>query len=345
MTITQHTYGSNYFSKLVKIFLIISIVFSLGCGNKEEVDIQVKNGVLNGVFYQPQGRDLKISDNEWNRRIKTLKKAGIKTIYIQWTTYELCTFEGMSDADVVKDTCSYPLTKTIMKYAKKHKLKVVLGLFSDTNYFREIQTQNEMFLERYLSELRIRYKASAKSLLKEFGSSSAFAGWYIPEEIDDLHWNKINRQIILKKHFDSTYKMLVDLKKTDVYISSFFSANTVPDLYGKMWAFTTQDSPLTILVQDTMGITTTPVSAENKILFIKAVAEALPTNRNWGVIFEIFEQKGTTFKATSIESFLNKNQLKAMEIQPKPKYKIAFSLRYLFDNNDRLIKEYIKRNQ
>lgn len=348
---TQHTYDWNYFSKLAKKILmpllILSIALSLGCGKEESnVNMKVKNGVLNGVFYQPQGRDLKISSSEWDRRLKLLKDAGVETIYIQWTKYELCVFEEGDDR-LVKDTCSYPLTKIVMKYAKKHKLKVVLGLFSDTNYFTEIQTQNEMFLTEYLSKLRIRYKISAESLAKTFGTSSAFAGWYLPEEIDDLHWNTLNRQVILKEHLDKTYAILNNLKSKSakVYISSFFSANTTPNYYGKMWSFLTRTSPFVVLVQDTAGITSTPVSAENKILFIQAVSSAIPANKEWGVIFEIFQQDGINFRAARNDKFLTKHQIKALDLKHKPTYKIAFSLRYLFEDNDRLLKEYVRRNQ
>ncbi len=346
---TQHIYDWNYFSKLLKKLLIplfiICIIFNFGCVKK---DIEKTNDILCGVFYQPQLRDMKISNTEWNRRLKLLKKAGIKTIYIQWTEYEFCSFEGMKRENIEEDICSFPLAEKVVKYAEKHKLKIVFGLFSDKNYYSEIGTNNNQYLTAYLTELIQRHKKVAQELLEEYGKSSAFAGWYIPEEIDDLNWNKFNKQIILKQHLSKTYDMLMGLtkkkRKPKVFISTFFKAHTLPEVYGKMWLYLTRNIPLTVLIQDTAGIES-PIQAQNKILFIKAVANALTDKRNWGVIFEIFEQSGNNFRSVPTKDFLTTNQLKALKIRPAPKHRIAFSLRYLFDNDDRLLKEYMNRRK
>jgi hypothetical protein len=271
---------------------------------------------LTGMIYQPQQRDISLSEEFWPMTFRELKKRGFDTLIVQWTQFGALFQEGEEKKWLERR----------LQDAVAADLKLVIGLYADPNTFSELEMPSDL-LEPYFLENTEKNIALAKNWLS-FLPQHSIVGWYLPAEIDDRRWLAESDQIILAKQLSRDVDALKALNNQPVYITSFFKGNSDPAEYKSMLSTIKRLTRLQIWVQD--GVGTRALLPGETALYLRNLA-ACDESPLTGLVYEIFRQVGpdNQFKAEPLPP----TQLATALLQRAPCRgdSIFFSLRYLIN--------------
>lgn len=261
---------------------------------------------INAVMYQPQLRDMTMSDLQWQTMLRQLKNQGIDTLVIQWSRY----------GDAFTQGESRHWLEHKVSLVNESDLALVLGLAADDRFF-ERQKQPLPARVNYLNHLRANDIAVAKRWVEVLGAKN-IAGWYISSELDDMNWRTPQMQQVAQEWLTKTRQSLSAVADKPVAVSSFFAGNMEPTVWGQ-WVSLLRQSGVKVWVQDGAG-TQVLHDAARKI-YLKAPVS--------GTIVELFRQKkGTaTFSAEALN--VSQQQQWLATSPPAGQDRIFFSLRYL----------------
>lgn len=261
---------------------------------------------MNAVMYQPQLRDITVTDAQWQSVLSKLKGQGIDTLVLQWSRYD----------DAFRDGKSRAWLEQKAQLTAANGMKLVIGLAADGRFF-ERQKQPLPALENYLNRLRANDVAVAKRWVDVLGEKS-IAGWYISSELDDLRWRDPKMQQAALSWLSKTCLSLAGVADKPVAVSSFFAGNMTPDSYRK-WVTTISHSGVKVWVQDGAG--TQMLTDAERALYLKVPSA--------GNVIELFRQdkQAKTFKATPAPAAYQQKWL-ATPVPPGQD-RVYFSLRYM----------------
>lgn len=261
---------------------------------------------MNAVMYQPQLRDITVTDAQWQSVLSKLKGQGIDTLVLQWSRYD----------DAFRDGKSRAWLEQKAQLTAANGMKLVIGLAADGRFF-ERQKQPFPALENYLNRLRANDVAVAKRWVDVLGEKS-IAGWYISSELDDLRWRDPKMQQAALSWLSKTRLSLAGVADKPVAVSSFFAGNMTPDSYRK-WVTTISHSGVKVWVQDGAG--TQMLSDAERALYLKVPSA--------GNVIELFreDKQAKMFKATPAPAAYQQQWL-ATPVPPGQD-RVYFSLRYM----------------
>ncbi|WP_034455511.1 DUF4434 domain-containing protein [Buttiauxella noackiae] len=261
---------------------------------------------MNAVMYQPQLRDITVTDAQWQSVLSKLKGQGIDTLVLQWSRYD----------DAFRDGKSRAWLEQKAQLTAANGMKLVIGLTADGRFF-ERQKQPLPALKNYLNRLRANDVAVAKRWVDVLGEKS-IAGWYISSELDDLRWRDPKMQQAALSWLSKTRLSLAGVADKPVAVSSFFAGNMTPDSYRK-WVTTISHSGVKVWVQDGAG--TQMLTDAERALYLKVPSA--------GNVIELFRQdkQAKTFKATPAPAAYQQKWL-ATPVPPGQD-RVYFSLRYM----------------
>lgn len=261
---------------------------------------------INAVMYQPQLRDMSMTDQQWKNILGQLKQQGIDTLVFQWSRY--------GDAFNGGEPQHWLENKAML--VKDSGLKLVMGLAADDKFF-ERQNQPLSALENYFNGLRARDAEVAARWKLVLGEEN-IAGWYISSELDDRRWRSPEMQQAALAWLTKTHESLAAVADKPIAVSSFFAGNMSPDGYQK-WVTNLSHSGVKVWVQDGAG---------TGVMTPQARALYLQTNSG-GQVVELFRQdkNAAGFSATPLDS---SEQRRLLETRPPAgKDRVYFSLRYM----------------
>ena len=262
---------------------------------------------MTGIFWQPQSRDNRITDAQWNQLMLSVKQQGIDTLVVQWTQY----------GDAFSNPEQQDALLKRLRIASTAGLQLVLGLNADPSFFSS-QKQSDITLNHYLSQLKDRDIQQALHLSKEL--QGKFSAWYISAEIDDVNWRDQSRLSLMKTWLNSTKSELNRIDDKPVYISSFFSGNMSPDSYGTLIS-EIKDTGLKVWIQNGEG--TQVLTPKQREIYLNKSSGCDTETPALGVIYELFNIK----KPNSIKSHSDYEKLLNTSSACK-KERVFFSLRY-----------------
>ena len=238
---------------------------------------------LTGTFVQPllDVRDLSVE--AWCRRLSHIAEFGIRELFLQWLV-----FDGVSFLD--HSGVGGFLTR-FLAAAERVGMLVHLGLVADPQFGLRLQ-EDPAAIAEYLSGLRATSLETARAAFAVAGGSPAFAGWYVPEEIDDVNWRSAERVELLASHLTALCRGLQGIGGSkEVSVSSFVTGTTPADRYGLFWLRIWLEAPLTVLLQDGAGV---DVQRWQRLgPYAAALRDsARSTGRRWDMVVELFEQQG-----------------------------------------------------
>lgn len=276
------------------------------------------------VVYQPQTRDMALSETKWHHIFKQLQQQGAKGIVFQWSAFGTAHFnQGLPETP----NLSGVNLERLFELAAQRGLKVKIGLYSDPAFFKHIKQSPET-LDDYLAQLQ---GQSLKQAMRwqPIWQNPAFTGWYIPEEIDDYHWQTSQQQTILINHLQELTGKLKQLTpEHGTYLSVYIGGHQQPTLTTDFFKQIAEQTKVNLWLQDGMG--TQALSQVQRQSYFNALLSCKKPS-NIGLIYEVFRQQSgpdETFSATYIEPQQWQQQLKQEQIYC-PTENIVFSLRYL----------------
>lgn len=250
--------------------------------------------LISGTFLQLLEQNGNWERSRWESFFDSLHSLGVRQVVVQWTLHDTRVFFASKTFGPVPN----PPLETILELAQARGIEVYLGLAAESGYWEAIRKSPARQAE-YLERLRWKSQRVAQEVAAIASRYSAFKGWYLPEEIDDLDWRSPQARVVLMQHLRQLGAFLKQLTPAGtVMLSGFTSARTDPDSYGEFWSALFRETPVDILLfQDAAGTGRLP--RELLPVYLKALRGAADANaRKLQVVVELFtEVSADPFKA------------------------------------------------
>lgn len=131
---------------------------------------------FSGTFLQLDGGNAAWSAEEWDEEFRAMQQAGMSLVIVQWAATPAYVYYP-SDSLPGHQPSPAPLD-LIMAAAEKYGFSVLLGPYLDERWWSQYMRE-EFVAEQLAITARV-----AAELYARYGSSPAFAGWYLPYEIN-----------------------------------------------------------------------------------------------------------------------------------------------------------------
>ena len=197
-----------------KLLFILFVLLITACEKKQS------NREATYLFYQPLLKDQK--SIEWKEILSTMHSFGMGTLILQWSRY-----------DVVDFMKQKAWLKEILKEAEVQNIEVVIGLYGDNRYFKNIENK-KLNLSLYFDKLYKINLQQAKQVYKVAKAFPNFSGWYFTEEVDDLNFKDKEREEALKVYWMQLSNAIKKVENKPVYLSGFYGQNSSPQEYATM---------------------------------------------------------------------------------------------------------------
>jgi Domain of unknown function (DUF4434) len=238
---------------------------------------------LKGTFLQLTDAQLARPAAEWRQLFDELRKIGINTVFLQWTVLDR---KPLFQTARHEGTASAPLA-SILDLAARSGIRVWFGLALDSSYWEQIKQPAELlrpYFRRRLQDL-----VGFLDDLNATTAGASFAGWYIPDEIDDRTWLDPGKRATLKNYLTETVALLKARRPgSKVAISGFSNSFADPDLLASFWTDVIRASGIDLLLfQD--GVGEGKVALENIGLYYGALDRAVRgVGAQLGAVVELF---------------------------------------------------------
>lgn len=226
------------------------------------------------IIYQPLNSDAQVSPAQWRQIWQASARQGAQTLIVQWTAYGDQTFGGANGW----------LAQTL-RLAQEQGLKLVLGLSLDAAYYQRIDQLDSAGLANYWATQLGQALAQQRQLREQW--KLPVAGWYLPMELDDLHFQDSARRDELQRQL----KAFTTKLEAPLHISAFSAGKLAPAVQGQ-WLAQLAGLGMQVWWQDGAGTGRLPP------LVRQSYAAALPCSV--GIIHEAFRQTskpGQPFRA------------------------------------------------
>jgi hypothetical protein len=209
------------------------------------------------LFYQPLLKDLKQFDCP--KVCSIVKAKGYDQIIVQWSRYGTTDFWQNGWLPKVAET------------ANNQAIGLVVGLYGDPGYFKRIESFDPSaihWVDHYFATLRKHHLAVAETVIRNLKKTN-LSGWYLPEEIDDLHFRESALFHALLKHLRSIKQSLQAIQPLPIHISAFFGGYMSPEAFAERVA-QIESMGIRVWLQTGVGAgLADPVESE---LYLKAIA-------------------------------------------------------------------------
>ncbi len=229
-------------------------------------------GRLDGTFIQPWRDDLTLSTTQWAQRVADARMLGCRSLILQWTSH---------GTDYALDAT---LIFQLLDLALAAGCRLQVGLPYDPAYWPVLEGRGDSSRAAFLEGAAARAVAFLQAA--PFAAHPAFAGWYIPYELDQASWARPEEMALL-------VPFLRRLRQaggaSPMAISCFHSANAPGRTLVDLWQGLPADLNLRPLVQDGVGV----FGLANYRHLAPLFAHFRAMGRPFDLVVELFAQKPT----------------------------------------------------
>ncbi len=226
------------------------------------------------VFYQPLNVDAGLTQAQWQKVWQDTAKQGTRTVIVQWTAYGDSDFGGANG-----------WLANSLKLAQRQGLQLVLGLAMDPAYYKRIDELDSAGLGAYWQAQLGQSLAQQQKLRQDW--KLPVSGWYLPLELDDLHFLAADRRATLARQL----KDFVAKLDAPLHVSAFSAGKLAPAVNAQ-WLGELTAAGAQVWWQDGAG------TGRLSPLVRNSYASALPCSV--GIVREAFRQvsrEGEPFRA------------------------------------------------
>ena len=230
------------------------------------------------VFYQPLNRDAGVTPEQWRQVWRASVAQGGKTLIVQWSAYGDSTFGGAQG-----------WLAGSLREARAQGLELVMGLYMDPAYYQRLDELDTVGLGDYWNAQLGRSLKQYQQLRQHW--KLPVAGWYLPMELDDLHFRDAQRRRVLQRQM-RTFAGKLD---KPLHLSAFSAGMLSPRVHGA-WLDDLAGLGLNVWWQDGVGTGRLPTPAR------EGYEQALTCRV--GIVREAFRQvsaEGQPFRAEPAE--------------------------------------------
>ncbi len=226
--------------------------------------------LVTGAFLQLTPANAASVQARWDRQFEAMKAIGMDTLVVQYVASD-DDYHYPTKIDGAKSR-PVDVVQHVLDSAQRSGIRVFLGLQLDGSFWR-----GKLDLKKRVQQ----NSATLDELCERYGSSPALAGWYLPEEIDDLTPGRSYADRLLQYLSQITEQAH---RKTGlpVMISPYFGQKPDATAYARWWdevALPSVDVDI-VALQDGVGTHRTTI-AESREVF----AALAPVMKRHGVAF------------------------------------------------------------
>lgn len=245
-------------------------------------------GALRGTFLQPTRADALRPREDWEGLFAGMAQLGIEQVFVQWTAADGVAFYAREPAGAD----DVPLLALLVELAERHDMRLWLGLAHDAGWWAGIDRGRPASdVEVFLARRRLANLEVARALAPQVSGRAVFAGWYVPDEIDDKNWLGAERTALVAEYVRALGAGLAALAPgAPVAASGFAQGWATPGQVVELWSAILDRSSLAlVLFQD--GVGAGKLTLDELPLYLpplRAAADA--RGRELGVVVELFTQ-------------------------------------------------------
>jgi hypothetical protein len=204
-----------------------------------------------GTFVQLLAEHEQWGVDRWRALFASLRAIGVDEAVVQWSVADrspLYPSRYFTDAPHVA-------LPAVLEAARAEGLRLVLGLAHDSQYWTRI-ARDPKLVRIYFRRLLLDSLAAARELAGLAQGNPVFAGFYIPQEIDDRNWLDPAAAEVLGEYLTELTKGLrLIAPEAPVSVSGFSNAFADPVLLREFWARLLSRSGIDrVLFQDGIGV-------------------------------------------------------------------------------------------
>jgi len=247
---------------------------------------------LDGSFLQLTQAAAERPRAEWEQLFVDMAAAQVTQVFVQWSSADGVAFYAPPSGGRASATPS-PAQGTIdlvLELAERHGQRVWLGLAHDAGWWAGIDrsrpaTEVEVFLaRRRLANLEV-----ARALAPRAARRLAFAGWYVPDEVDDKNWLGDERMKLVADYLTQLAGELRSIvPDAAVAVSGFAQGWATPAQLAAQWSAIVARAPLAlVLLQD--GVGAGKLGLDELAVYLPPLRAALDASpARLGVVVELF---------------------------------------------------------
>ena len=274
--------------KKLFLFIILSVMFFLSCSrdnNTPNPELPapppLERKILTGTFIQLFGKD-NWSEAQWDELLTEIKDVGMNTLIVQYTAFKNSynNITWFNSANTFTATKSKNTLQQLLASASRKGIEVHIGLHFDDTYWDHqadvawLQTQANYCI------------VIAEEIQAQFGTNSAFKGWYIPHEPEPNAYNTDEKVRLFREHFvDRISNRLHQLNNKPVSIAAFWNSSlSTPQQLQHFMAELSKSNLQIVMLQD--GVGAQHVTLERLASYYEAAQRGLfEENKNYKGIF------------------------------------------------------------
>ena len=269
------------------LFILFSIFSLVACKKENNEEIvceypqQTTPKALTGTFVQLFGKD-DWSEAQWDEFLTEIKDLGMNTLIVQYTAFKNAynNITWFNSANTFTATKSKHTLERVLASAQRKGIEVHIGLHFDDTYWQHqtdvawLQTQANYCI------------VIAEEIQAQFGTNSAFKGWYIPHEPEPNAYNTDEKVRLFREHFvDRISNRLHQLNNKPVSIAAFWNSSlSTPQQLQHFMAELSKSNLQIIMLQD--GVGAQHVTLERLASYYEAAQRGLfEENKNYKGVF------------------------------------------------------------
>lgn len=234
-------------------------------------------GQLSGTFLQVWPAEIKRTEQAWHEKLYLTRLLGCSEITIQWLNYG-----PDPGAYQIPDAMLGPL----LDYAAANTLSVRLGLPYDYRYWEVLAGRTSFTIDEFLT-------AAARDCQSFIAQSKwshhrAFAGWYLPYEIEQYSWRYSSDAGRLVGFLHQVADLVAGETLVPLAVSTFSSKLADGDTLAVLWDRILDAVRIRPMVQDGVG--------SGGLDAYRALRPVLATltrrNASFDVVIELFTDRG-----------------------------------------------------
>jgi hypothetical protein len=240
---------------------------------------------LQGGYVQFQDWMMNLSAQDWEKELESFKKAGFKTLVIQWLKLDSIRF-------FPSNTPTIDPIAIILSFADKNNMKVFLGLNFDSDWW------NGSTDSVYLKGKHTKLIEFTEVVWNKYKNYASFQGWYIPYELGDKDYDYKEIQNI-REFLRSVSREIKRLSfgKKKVAVSVFYTHRLTPEQIKFVFYQLFKDTRVDILIaQDGVGAQNWDTTVSKSTLpYLKAFQDVSHrTSTKFWIAVESFTDKKDT---------------------------------------------------
>lgn len=225
------------------------------------------------------------TEQQWTDAFRAMKERKINRVVVQYSIYQNSVW--YSPCNVAGNNNCKTALNTVFKAAENTGIKVFTGLSFSPDW-NIINKSQPVLYENLLKQ----HRQNVDELAQLFGSSPAFGGWYIPQEINDLEWQGENRTLLFNWLRDVSDYAHQKVPGKPVMIAPFFNlwqpADELARWYDEM--LKTARNIDEIYPQDGVGTTQKNATIDTPHYFPYLKEVCRKHKRKFGITVEAFHQ-------------------------------------------------------